>query len=99
MCELREESYEELDNISDFLDENPNISIEFSFNYEYSMSESYYIHSCRIEEILNYLKYNGISEQRISGKNYFGSNPYTITKDDVKNYPFLKEGDVRNNFV
>ena len=93
-CDLRTESYEHLDSISIFLLKNKNINLEICFNFKYYPEASCYLHPCRIEAFINYLISKGIAEKRISGKNYFDTNPYTIRKKDIIKYPFLNEGDV-----
>jgi len=65
-----------------------NFKIEICFNNKHYPKGSYYNHPCRTNEIINYLTTKGINYQRVIGNNYFNLNPYTVSINDVNNYPF-----------
>jgi len=93
---LREESKEALNELIELLEINPNVTIELSAHTDRKGSEVYNerLSLRRAESVVNYLINNGIAKNRLVAAGYGKLQPKVVTKNIVKNYDFLKEGDV-----
>lgn len=93
---LRPESKEELDGLIDLLNVNPNVTIELSAHTDRKGSEEYNINLSqrRAQSVVDYLIKAGIEKERLTAVGKGKSEPKTVTKAIVKNYDFLKEGEI-----
>lgn len=93
---LRPESRKELDGLVQLLKLNPNITIELSAHTDRIGSEEYNqkLSLQRAESVVNYLISQGIAKDRLTAAGYGKTQPKEVTKNLVKHYKFLKEGDV-----
>jgi len=93
---LREESKEALNELIELLNINPNVTIELSAHTDRKGSDAYNerLSLRRAESVVNYLINNGISKDRLNAVGYGKSQPKVVTKNIVKKYDFLKEGDI-----
>ena len=92
---LRPDSKKELVNL---LKLNPNVTIELSAHTDRIGSDEYNkkLSLQRAESVVNYLVSQGIVKDRMTPAGYGKSQPKEVTKSIVKQYPFLKEGDILN---
>lgn len=93
---LRPDSKKELDGLVNLLKLNPNVTIELSAHTDRIGSEEYNkkLSLQRAESAVNYLVSQGIDKERLEAAGYGKSQPKEVTKNLVKLYPFLKEGQV-----
>lgn len=93
---LRPESMDALNELTELLNDNPNITIELSAHCDYRGSAEYNktLSQKRAESVVNYLVENGIARDRLTPVGYGKEKPKTIKKKLTERYKFLKEHDV-----
>lgn len=93
---LRDESKKELDELIELLEINPNVTIELSAHTDRKGSQEYNqkLSQRRAQSVVDYLIAHRISKDRLTVSGYGKLQPKVITKNIVKKYDFLKEGDV-----
>ncbi|NDW09193.1 OmpA family protein [Dysgonomonas sp. 520] len=93
---LRDESKHELDSLIGILNINPHITIELSAHTDRKGSDDYNnkLSQRRAQSVVDYLIAHGIESDRLEVAGYGESQPVEVTKNIVKVYDFLKEGDV-----
>ena len=92
---LRPESKTALDELVVLLNQNPNVTIEFSAHTDSRGSEAYNerLSQQRAESVVCYLIAHGIASDRLTPKGYGESQPKRIKRRVAEKYLFLKEGD------
>lgn len=93
---LRPESQKELDGLVNILKINPNVTIELSAHTDRVGSDEYNnnLSLRRAQSVVAYLVSKGIAKDRLEAKGYGKTQPKEVTKALVKQYDFLKEGDI-----
>lgn len=93
---LRDESKKELDALVALMDINPNVTIELSAHTDRKGSDQYNqkLSQRRAESVVAYLISRGLAKDRLTVAGYGKSQPKIVTKNIVKQYDFLKEGDI-----
>lgn len=93
---LRADSKKELDGLVNLLKLNPNVTIELSAHTDRVGSDEYNnkLSLQRAEAVVNYIVSQGITKDRLEAAGYGKSQPKEVSKNLVKLYPFLKEGEV-----
>lgn len=93
---LTSESTKALDELTNLLNENPNITIELRAHCDYRGSSAYnkILSQKRAESVANYLISKGIAKDRLSPVGYGKDRPKIIRKRLTEKYPWLKENDV-----
>ena len=93
---LTSESTKALDELTNLLNENPNITIELRAHCDYRGSSAYnkILSQKRAESVVNYLISKGIAKDRLSPVGYGKDRPKIIRKRLTEKYPWLKENDV-----
>lgn len=93
---LRDESRKELDELIELMDINPNVTIELSAHTDRKGSDQYNdrLSQRRAQSVVDYLINKGVAKDRLSVAGYGKKQPKVVTKNIVKLYDFLKEGDV-----
>lgn len=93
---LRPESAEALDELIELLELNPNVTIELSAHTDRKGSDAYNqkLSLRRAQSVIDYLIAGGIAPDRLVAAGYGKTQPKVVTKNIVKNYDFLKEGDI-----
>ncbi|MBP5260262.1 MAG: PD40 domain-containing protein [Paludibacteraceae bacterium] len=95
-AELTPESSAGLDDLVKLLNDNPNIAIEVGAHTDYVGSEqsNEVLSRARAQSVVNYLLAHGIEQDRVTVKGYGESVPVTVDRALVKQYRFLKVGQV-----
>lgn len=93
---LRPESKKALDEMIKMLNDNPNVTIELGAHTDRKGTDQYNerLAQRRAQSVVDYLIAGGIDKERLEAKGYGESVPKVINKKLVKDYDFLKEGDV-----
>lgn len=93
---LRPESKKALDEMIKMLNDNPNVTIELGAHTDRKGTDQYNerLAQRRAQSVVDYLIAGGIESARLEAKGYGESVPKTINKKMVKQFDFLKEGDV-----
>lgn len=93
---LRQESKKELDDLIELLEINPHVTIELSAHTDRKGTQEYNqkLSQRRAQSVVDYLIAHRISKDRLSVMGYGKLQPKVVTKNIVKKYDFLKEGDV-----
>ena len=93
---LRPESTEALDGLIELLNLNPNVTIELSAHTDRKGSDEYNqkLSLRRAQSVVDYLIAGGIAPDRLVAAGYGETQPKVVTKNNIKNNDFLKEGDV-----
>ena len=93
---LRDESKAALDEMTQIMRDNPNITIEMASHTDRVGSDEYNIglSQRRAKSVIDYLISVGIKADRLQWQGYGKSRPKTITKKLARLYPQFKEGDV-----
>lgn len=91
---LRPESKTALDEITEMLEDNPEVSIEMGAHTDRKGSEEYNLSLSdrRAKSVVDYLLGKGISSDRLTWAGYGKSHPKTVTKRIAKQYPQFAEG-------
>ncbi|WP_165020797.1 OmpA family protein [Dysgonomonas sp. ZJ279] len=95
---LRPESKEELDGLIELLNLNPHVTIELSAHTDRKGSDEYNnrLSQRRAESVVNYLINAGIAKDRLTAVGKGKREPKIVTKNVIKKYDFLNEGEVLN---
>lgn len=95
-CDLKPESFVELDKLIETLNDNPTITIELSAHTDFrgSNAANDTLSRCRAENVVNYLISKGIAADRLVAKGYGESRPATVDTTSAERYEFLQPGDV-----
>ena len=93
---LRPESKTSLDELVTLLRDNPHITIQMTSHTDRMGSEEYNIDLShrRAKSVVDYLIEAGIDAQRLEYHGYGKSQPKTVTKRVLRQFPQFKEGDV-----
>ncbi|MEG1543732.1 MAG: OmpA family protein [Tannerellaceae bacterium] len=93
---LRPESKKALDEMIKMLNDNPNVTIELGAHTDRKGTDQYNerLAQRRAQSVVDYLIVGGIDQARLEAKGYGESMPKVINKKLVKQFDFLKEGDV-----
>lgn len=93
---LNPDSKKELDGLVNLLKVNPNVTIELSAHTDRIGSDEYNkkLSLQRAQSAVDYLLSQGIEKERLEAAGYGKAQPKEVTKNLVKLYPFLKEGEV-----
>jgi len=91
---LRPESKQALSELIVLLNDNPNVSIELSAHTDRKGSDEYNknLSQRRAQSVVDYLIKGGIEKDRLTAVGYGKSQPKEVTKNQVKKYDFLTEG-------
>jgi len=91
---LRPESKKALDELIAMLNDNPNVTIELSAHTDRKGSDEYNkdLSQRRAQSVVDYLIKGGIEKERLTAVGYGKSQPKEVTKNQAKQYDFLKEG-------
>lgn len=93
---LRPESKTALDELITLLRDNPHITIQMTSHTDRMGAEEYNLDLShrRAKSVVDYLIEAGIEADRLDYQGYGKSQPKTVTKRVVRQYPQFKEGDV-----
>ena len=94
--DLRPESMVSLDKLVETLVDNPNVTIELMSHTDSrgSLEDNYQLSQKRAQSVVNYLISKGIAADRLQAKGYGETVPKEVDADIVKEYAFLKSGQV-----
>ncbi len=95
-ADLLPESMASLDNLVGIMNDNPHITIELGSHTDFRGSDelNQELAQRRAQSVVDYLISKGIAKDRLVAKGYGEAAPATVSKEDGKKFPFLKEGDV-----
>jgi len=94
--DLRPESMVSLDNLIETLNDNPNVTIELMSHTDSRGTEADNIELSqkRAQSVVDYLISKGISPDRLRARGYGESQPKVVDEKLLRDYEFLKLGDV-----
>jgi len=95
-CDLKQESFVELDKLVETLKDNPTITIELSAHTDFRGTDASNdkLSHCRAENVVNYLISKGIDADRLEAKGYGETKPAVVDTAFAEKYEFLQPGDV-----
>ena len=96
---LSSQAKKELNYIISILKQNHNIVLDISAHTDSQgdETEQLILSQKRAEEVLKYIKDQGIAEERLTAHGYGGTKALKVDTKTATLYPFLKEGDVLSN--
>lgn len=96
--DLRPDAMENLKELLQILEDNPNIVIELSAHTDMVGNDqaNMTLSENRAQAVVDYLIEKGVYWDRLEAKGYGETQPRQINERDVREYPFLKVGDVLN---
>lgn len=95
-AEIEPESESDLKDLLQILKDNPDVSIELSAHADRHGGAEYNerLSKRRAESVVNYLRKEGIAENRLVAIGYGQRRPAVVSKRQSERYPFLVEGKV-----
>ncbi|MDE6451267.1 MAG: OmpA family protein, partial [Odoribacter sp.] len=96
--DLREDAMKNLEQLLEILKDNPNIVIELSAHTDMVGNDraNMVLSQNRARSVVDYLIEKGIYWDRLEAKGYGETRPREINEKDVREYDFLKVGDILN---
>lgn len=96
--DLRPDAMENLKELLVILEDNPNITIELSAHTDMVGNDqaNMILSENRAQSVVKYLIEKGVYWDRVEAKGYGETHPRQMNERDVREYPFLKVGDILN---